>query len=166
MNHDKRAPVAVLFVCLANICRSPAAEGILRHLTTESMQSHVEIGSRGIGSWSIGQLADSRMRQLAGGRGFYLTSRAQQIQSEDFQKYDYILAADSEILHDLLQMAKQLKHKAKIHLMSEFSQRYHRQEIPDPYYGSEGDFEEVLDMLEDCCQGVLKQLAIQHNADD
>ena len=150
----------VLFVCLGNICRSPAAEGVLRHMVTqEGRFKDLKIQSCGIGDWHIGQLPDERMRDTAKLRGIILASRGQQFKLHFFDEYDYILAADHEVLHDLYRHAQSPMHKAKVHLITAFSPTYKDQEIPDPYYQGDAAFDLVLDMLEDSCEGLLKHLS-------
>ncbi len=152
-------PKTVLFVCLGNICRSPAAQGILQRMAAEDLAiSDLNIESCGLGDWHIGQLPDERMRKAAETRGFILTSRAQLFQPSFFDKFDYILAADNEILHHLQRHASTPEHKAKVHLITAFSSRYQNQEIPDPYYGGDAAFDFVLDIIEDSCEGLLIHL--------
>jgi len=150
---------AVLFVCLGNICRSPAGEGVLRALLEkEKMDDLVDVASCGIGDWHVGQLADQRMRSAAGERGIVLASRAQAFTRAFLDDFDMILAADREVMHGLHRFAKSPEHKVKISLITSFSSAYKDEEVPDPYYGSKADFDLVLDMLEDSCQGIIKQL--------
>jgi protein-tyrosine phosphatase len=151
--------ISVMFVCLGNICRSPAAEGILFHQAKSSsppLELHVE--SSAIGGWHSGQLPDHRMRAAIQSRGIELVSRAQQIDVTDFDRFDYVLAADNEILMDLHSLTSRLEHKAKIFLITEFSGAYKGEEVPDPYFGGEAGFEYVLDMLEDSCAGLIEHL--------
>lgn len=149
--------VAVLFVCLGNICRSPAAEEVLRHLAkADGLDLHVE--SCGIGDWHVGCLPDERMRDAAKARGLILSSRGQQFKSAFLEKFDYILAADKEVIRDLYFYAQTPEHKAKIHMMTAFSPCYRDKEIPDPYYQGDFAFEHVLDMLEDSCQGLIEHI--------
>jgi protein-tyrosine phosphatase len=151
--------VSILFVCLGNICRSPAAEGILRHQSTNHpVLKKIHIESCGLGSWHQGQLPDLRMQDAAKRRGIILSSRAQKIQDHFFDKFDYILAADHEVLKVLYQYAKSPEQKAKLHLISAFSDSYRNEEIPDPFYGNEASFEHVLDMLEDSCEGLIEHI--------
>lgn len=150
---------AVLFVCLGNICRSPAAEAILRHQAIKDERTkELHIRSCGLGSWHLGHLPDARMQEVAKRRGINMFSRAQQFQAEFFDRFDYILAADNEVLNVLYQYAPNPEHKSKLHLITAFSSSYKGQEVPDPYYGGEAGFELVLDMLEDSCEGLLQQI--------
>lgn len=153
--------VSVLFVCLGNICRSPAAEGIMRDLAGKNPKTKdVYVRSCGLGSWHTGQLPDLRMQEAAKKRGVLLSSRAQEFQPEFFEKFDFILAADKKVINVLYQHAKTLEHKAKIQMATAFSPIYKDQDIPDPYYGGEAMFELVLDMLEDACEGLLGHISL------
>lgn len=153
---------SILFVCLGNICRSPAAQGILLHMALKDpvlQDLHVE--SCGLGEWHIGQLPDPRMREASQNRGIVLTSRAQQFQPAFMDSFDLILAADSQILNELHKHAKTTHQKAKIHLITHFSPCYQGKDIPDPYYQGEAGFEHILDMLEDSCEGLVEHLKSQ-----
>jgi protein-tyrosine phosphatase len=151
--------VSILFVCLGNICRSPAAEGVLRHISLKDEQSlELHIESCGLGDWHAGRLPDERMREAAKKRGVILSSRAQMIRSEFFDRFDLILAADNKVLNELYRYALTPDHKAKLHYITHFSGSYKDQEIPDPYYEGEAGFEHVLDMIEDSCEGLLQHL--------
>lgn len=150
---------SVMFVCLGNICRSPAAEGILRHMiASDPGFQGMNIKSCGMGDWHIGQLPDTRMRETAKQRGIILTSRAQRFAPVFLDEFDFILAADHEVLKDLHRYARTPEHKNKIHLITVFSSAYKDEEIPDPYYQGEAAFEHILDMLEDSCKGLLDHL--------
>ncbi len=153
------AAPSVLFVCLGNICRSPAAEGVLREMASKEPRfSTLHIESCGMGDWHVGQLADVRMREAAKGRGLSLSSRAQCFDSSFLDRFDYILAADKQVLRDLFHYAKTPEQRAKIHLITAFSSNFKNEEIPDPYYGGAAGFELVLDMLEDSCHGLLQEI--------
>lgn len=154
----KKGEIRVLFVCMGNICRSPAGEGILRHFASQDPSLAVYVESCGIGDWHIGQAPDRRIQEASKARGIVLTSLAQQFQHAFLDEFDYILAADKEVLKFLYHYAKTPNQKTKIFLMTAFSPIYAGQEVPDPYYQSNGAFELVLDMLEDSCQGLLQYI--------
>lgn len=154
--------VAVLFVCLGNICRSPAAEGILRHMANEGAAPlKIDVESRGLGDWHQGQLPDVRMREAAGNRGVRLASRAKKIELEDFDRFDFVLVADEKVRSELYRHITSPEHRAKIHFMTHFSSVYKDQPVPDPYYEGDAGFEHVLNMLEDSCQGLLAHIKNQ-----
>jgi protein-tyrosine phosphatase len=158
-NQASKSRTNVLFVCMGNICRSPAGEGILKHLTAhEDPPLAVHVESCGIGDWHLGQAPDWRIQEASKARGIVLTGKAQQFQHSHFDQFDYILAADMEVLKFLYHHAETPDHKAKIHLMTAFSSLYAGQEIPDPYYQTSGAFELVLDMLEESCIGLLQHI--------
>lgn len=156
MNKKKR--ISIMFVCMGNICRSPAGEGVMKQiaLREELLSYHVE--SSGIGDWHCGQPPDARIQEAAQLRGINLTSVAQQFQDSFLDCFDYILAADQEVLNSLKAYAKTPEHKSKIHLMTAFSSIYKGLEIPDPYYEPHRAFEIVLDMLEDSCNGLAEHI--------
>lgn len=161
-SNDKRMK-RILFVCMGNICRSPAAEGVFKHIIMQESVGTIDVESCGIGDWHIGQAPDRRMQEAAKARGIALTSRAQQFKPAFFDEFDYILVSDQEVLKFLYQYAKTPEHKAKLSLMTEFSQQYKGQEVPDPYYEPGAAFDLVLDMLEDSCTGLLKHVHEQEN---
>ena len=142
---------SILFVCTGNICRSPTAEGVLRHLARgESVELHVE--SAGIGDWHIGQPPDERSQHHARNRGYDLSEqRARQVRAEDFDRFDMILAMDRGHLHALQKLAPS-RHHAKIRLFVE------GRDVPDPYYGGPDGFEKVLDLVEAQCRRLLQEL--------
>lgn len=148
----------VLFVCLGNICRSPAAEGIMRAIVvSEGEASRWIIDSAGIGGWHVGQQPDRRMCVHARRRGFDLTDqRCRQVRPSDFDDFDMIVGMDASNLSDLHELAPTVEAGQKIVGMAEFvtmATRYDH--IPDPYYeGAEG-FELVLDLLEDACRNLF-----------
>jgi protein-tyrosine phosphatase len=146
--------ISILFVCLGNICRSPAAEAIFRNMASQDeFLQGMRIESCGLGDWHVGQLPDIRIRAAAKDRGIILSNRAQHFRADFLDQFDYVIAVDREVLNHLYRYAKLANYKAKIHLISEFSEIYKNEEIPDPYYQGEAAFELVLDMIEDCCKG-------------
>ncbi|WP_110969360.1 low molecular weight protein-tyrosine-phosphatase [Pseudomonas huaxiensis] len=148
----------VLFVCLGNICRSPTAEGVLRHQLTEAgLADVIEVASAGTGDWHVGKQPDSRTCRAAQLRGYDLSSqRAQQVRVEHFNEYDLILAMDKSNLANL-QSLRPGHASAELDL---FLRRYEGaiDEVPDPYYGGEQGFEEVLDLIEAACRGLVIEL--------
>lgn len=150
--------IHVLFVCLGNICRSPAAEAMLSAFAQQMPMLKLEVASCGIGNWHVGHSPDRRMQAASKARGIVLNGKAQQFDLQFLDKYDYLFAADLAVLQSLYERATTMEQKAKIFLMTEYSQIYPRQEIPDPYYQPTMAFELVLDMLEDSCHGFLRHL--------
>lgn len=149
---------SVLFVCLGNICRSPAAEGVLKNQLKElDLDVHVE--SCGLGDWHTGQLPDSRMRKASESRGIVLSSRAQAFKRDFFDRFDYILAADNPVMYELHKWTEIPDHKAKIHLITKYSPLFKENEVPDPFYGEQAQFEHVLDMIDDACKGLVTHLS-------
>ena len=151
----------VLFVCLGNICRSPAADGIMHAIVErEGVAADWDIDSAGTARYHIGELPDHRMRLHARRRGLDLTHRARQVETADFDRYDLIIGMDSVNVADLRRLAPSPEAERKVHAMAEFfapGERYDY--VPDPYYeGAEG-FELVLDLLEDSCQRLFNQLS-------
>ena len=151
---------SILFVCLGNICRSPAAEGIMRRIVSEhGAEDEWTIDSAGTGRYHIGDLPARRMRLHARKRGLELTHRCRQVTESDFDDFDLIIGMDSANIADLRDMAPTSEAEGKIHAMSEYfspSARYDY--VPDPYYeGAEG-FELVLDLLDDACLNLYNSL--------
>lgn len=148
----------VLFVCLGNICRSPTAEGVFRRaLEQAGLADEVQIDSCGVGSWHVGKAPDARAQQAAMCRGIDLSGlRARQLNERDFIEFDYVLGMDQDNLramHDL----KPANSQAHIGLFLEFAGTPGA-EVPDPYYGGEEGFENVLDMIEAASQGLIQHL--------
>jgi protein-tyrosine phosphatase len=146
----------ILFVCLGNICRSPAAEAILRAKAVERAIS-LQIASAGTGGWHTGDGADPRMTRAAARRGYRLDRhRARQVQFSDFYEFDYLLAMDLRNQSDLLAMAPPNR-ECDIRLFLDFAGGETR-ETPDPYYGGSDGFERVLDLLEAASEGFLDHI--------
>ncbi|RFC43043.1 MAG: protein-tyrosine phosphatase [Verrucomicrobia bacterium] len=148
--------VKILFVCLGNICRSPAAEGVMTKLVTEAGLEQVwEIDSAGTIGMHAGNPADVRMQTAARKRGVALTSRARQIWTADLDRFDLILAMDRSNFGDIGLLAGKSR-RAEVALFCEFCTRHREIEVPDPYYGGPEGFEKVLDLLEDGCAEILR----------
>lgn len=151
--------IKVLFVCLGNICRSPAAHGVFQHIVSEEGKEDLfEIDSAGTYRGHSGELPDSRMRAHAARRGYNLTHRARPVNADDFETFDIILAMDDRNLHHLKQMAPTIEAENKIHRMVEFCHKYMHDCVPDPYYSGAEGFELVLDLLEDACRNLYEEL--------
>lgn len=151
----------ILFVCLGNICRSPAAEGVMRKLVEErGLSDRFEIDSAGTYSGHRGQLPDPRMRRHASRRGYNLTHRSRPIDYSDFAHFDIIVAMDESNRRNLMRLASSPEQMSKIVMMGDYIKklRAHYDYVPDPYYeGAEG-FELALDLLEDACSNLLVEI--------
>lgn len=162
---EKKSPLfSILFVCLGNICRSPAAEGIMKHqLELNELADKVFVDSAGIGSWHVGDLPDARMRLYGSRRGYDFCSRARQIRRADFDRFNLIIVMDSDNYEDVCSLARNEDDRAKVHMMTEYLNRYKgRHSVPDPYYGGDAGFELVLDLLEDGCANLVRLLQKSH----
>lgn len=149
----------LLFVCMGNICRSPAAEAIFRHLVdANDLSASFHIDSAGTIGYHEGERADARMRASAADRGYVISSLARQVRPSDFEIFDLILAMDQDNMECLLAQSSQRNGRAEIRLMCDFATRHAVREVPDPYYGGPAGFEKVLDLLEDACAGLLEEL--------
>ena len=149
----------VLFVCLGNICRSPAAQGIFEHYVRESgIQDRIEADSAGTYRGHRGELPDRRMRTAALYRGFALTHKARPVSGLDFLDFDLIVAMDDQNYEDLMHLAPSVEATHKIRKMADYLKEHKMTYIPDPYYmGAEG-FSLVLDLLEEGCQNLLESI--------
>ncbi len=147
----------ILFVCLGNICRSPAAEGVMQAVIDERELHHlVEVDSAGTSSFHIGEPADKRMRAAAQQRGIHLTSRSRMVSRRDFGEFDFLIAMDRRNFRELQMLAE--SSGGKIRMLSDFLPDTWPREVPDPYYGGDEGFEEVLDMLQAACPNMLEEL--------
>lgn len=148
----------VLFVCLGNICRSPTAEGVLRHqLEAAGLGEVVHVASAGTGDWHVGSAPDSRTCQAALARGYDLShQRAQQVKAAHFAEYDLVLAMDNSNLGNL----KALRPHGSRAELDLFLRRYGAalDEVPDPYYGGAEGFEQVLDLIESACRELVVEI--------
>ncbi|MBC8339754.1 MAG: low molecular weight phosphotyrosine protein phosphatase [Rhodospirillales bacterium] len=155
--------VKVLFVCLGNICRSPTAEGVFRGLVErEGLSGQIEADSAGVGSWHIGSPPDRRAQAAALHRGIDLSGqRARQVKAEDFHRFDYVLAMDSDNHRDLTGLCP-AGEKDRLHMFLKFAPNIGHTEVPDPYYDGENGFEIVLDMIEAASEGLLADIRDKH----
>lgn len=154
-----RDKTRLLFVCLGNICRSPAAEGVMKAKAAAAGRSdEFEIDSAGIGGWHVGQLPDSRMRRRGSLRGYRFDSRARQFGRDDFARFHHIYVMDEENYRAVMSMATDEGDRRKVELLSDYLTAHAAPTIPDPYYGTEHDFDLALDLIEDACDGLLRRL--------
>jgi protein-tyrosine phosphatase len=154
--------VRVLFVCLGNICRSPTAEGVMRALVLDAgLTGEIQLDSAGTGSWHLGSPPDPRASAAARSRGIVLEGSGRQVKDDDFKDFDLIIAMDSSNLRELRGLASGEDERAKVRLLREFdpaSSGAADLDVPDPYYGAPGGFDEVLDLVQAACQGLLDQI--------
>ena len=146
----------ILFVCLGNICRSCTAEEVMRTiLKREGLEKAIEVDSAGLISYHQGEQADPRMRAHASRRGYHITHLSRPVCMSDFEEFDLILGMDDSNISRLHELAPSLEAEEKIHRMTEYCTHIPADHVPDPYYGGAQGFENVIDILEDACEGLL-----------
>lgn len=152
--------VRVCFVCLGNICRSPTAEAVMRHLVKAAgLEKRIAIESAGTGDWHVGHVRDQRSRAVGEARGIPLSGTARQFVPEDFDDFDHVLAMDQSNRAELLRLARDDRDRAKVALLRSFDPTAPADaEVPDPYYGGARGFDEVFDICERACRGLLATL--------
>lgn len=150
---------SVLFVCMGNVCRSPTAHGVFQHKVNALGLGHrIRVDSAGTHNYHPNSPPDSRSQAHASRRGYDLSGlRARQILDADFEKHDLILVMDWDNLA-LAQSESPTRHHPKIRRLTEFCESHDSPVVPDPYYGGERGFEEVLDLVEDACEGLLRHV--------
>ena len=149
----------ILFVCLGNICRSSSAEEVMRtFIKREGLEKVIEVDSAGILSIHQGELSDSRMRMHASRRGYTLTHRSRPVCTEDFFEFDMLIGMDDRNIQDLKDRAPSPEAEKIIHRMTDYCRTKLVDYVPDPYYGGAQGFENVLDILEDACEGLLEEI--------
>ncbi|MGY2717897.1 protein-tyrosine phosphatase [Thermostichus sp. MS-CIW-19] len=149
----------LLFVCLGNICRSPAAEGITNHLLQSSgHEGDILCDSAGTAAYHLGSPPDRRMRQVAQRYGLELHGQARQIHPLDLREFDLILAMDRQNYRDILSLDPQRRYADKVRLICSYCRSHTDEEVPDPYYGGEAGFHYVIELLWDACSGLLESL--------
>lgn len=156
-NSSNKRPFRVLFVCLGNICRSPAAEGIFKRIAHDR-GLNVEVDSAGTSGWHQGEPADSRMRRSARHRGYELTSISRQVRRSDFERFDLLVAMDDSNYHNLREMSSTKEEEDKIVRMADFLDRKDYDYIPDPYYGGADGFDLVIDLLEEASENLAQEI--------
>ncbi len=151
----------ILFVCLGNICRSPAAEGIFKQkIKDRDLENLFIVDSAGTGGWHVGNLADRRMREAALSRGIELTSRSRKIDANDLYEFDHILVMDKDNLNAVKSLIKDHTYpiNSKIKLILSYSKKLQLDEVPDPYYGGQNGFERVLDLLDNAIDELIDSI--------
>ena len=150
----------ILFVCLGNICRSPAAGGVFKHLVEESgLEKEITCDSAGTAGYHEGEGAYPKMKKIALKRGHDLTSISRPVRPKrDFEDFDLIIGMDDQNIADLTRMAPDANSRAKIRKMTDYCTRLRHRSVPDPYYGDSSDYELVIDILEDACAGLIEVL--------
>ena len=184
--------VKVCFVCLGNICRSPTAEAVMKHLVRQAkLERAIHIESAGTGDWHVGETRDRRSLATGEARGIPLSGRAQQFTAADFARFDHVVAMDSSNRDDLLKMAPDAAARAKVTMLRAHEDASggggspagaHRgrvwepaagshvdgaaggepSDVPDPYYGGSRGFEDVFDICQAACAGFLARLRREH----
>jgi protein-tyrosine phosphatase len=146
--------VRILFVCLGNICRSPTAEAVMRGLVAEAgLDGEIEVESAGTGKWHIGYPPDERSVAAAAERGVELTGEARQVAQGDFDGFDLLIAMDRQNRDDLLAMAQSESDREKVRLLRSYADG--ELDVPDPYYGGEDGFSEVVEIIERSCKALI-----------
>lgn len=149
----------ILFVCLGNICRSPAAEGVMKALLKRKDDVSVVVDSAGTGNYHIGDLPDRRMRSAAGARGLHLDHICRQVRPSDFDEFDLIIGMDAANVRDLRRIAPTVEAEGRIRSIGQWlPPACGYDHVPDPYYEGREGFELVLDLLEDACGNIYKDL--------
>jgi len=159
-NKDK---VAVLFVCMGNICRSPTAHGVFQAMVDDQdLSARIMVDSAGTHSYHIGSPPDIRSQDTARSHGIDLSGlRARQFNAEDFSDFDYLLAMDHPNLSNMSALQPD-NARARLDLMLSYSEKFNQKEVPDPYYGNDG-FELVFDMISDASAGLLSYIKQRHS---
>lgn len=156
--------VKVLFVCMGNICRSPTAEGVFRHLvSSQGLDAKLKIDSAGTHAYHVGEAPDPRAQATAKRRGVDLGRlRARRVSADDIEQFDYILAMDNDNHQHLIAISPP-GHDHKVRLMLDYAPELDLSEVPDPYYGGINGFERVLDLIEAASLGLLDDIRQRHN---
>ena len=153
------SPVRLLFVCMGNICRSPAGENVMNHLLEKAgVQDKVICDSAGTTGYHVGEAPDRRMSKTLESRGIPSLGSSRKFKSEDYENFDLILAMDSDNYRDILSLAPNEAAKEKVKMFCSYVEKYPDHDVPDPYYGGQDGFEYVCDLMLDGCQNLLSEL--------
>ena len=154
--------ISICFVCLGNICRSPTAEAIMITLLKAHPDLSITVDSAGTSAFHVGELADRRSRQAGENRGYTFVSRARKFTRVDIQRFDYIIAMDTQNLRNIQALCMSPQERTKISLLRDYDHTSPKNaSVPDPYYGGERGFEEVLDICERGCEGLITHIRAQ-----
>lgn len=149
----------ILFVCLGNICRSSAAEEIMRQkIRKAGVEDSFFVDSAGLISYHQGEMADPRMRMHAKRRGYDITHLSRPVKQQDFYDFDLIVGMDASNIDRLHSLCPTVEDESKIVMMTDYCMEKVADHVPDPYYGGASGFENVLDILEDACEGLMMKL--------
>lgn len=152
-------PTRILFVCLGNICRSPLAESVFRHLAERRGVAELfEIDSAGTSGYHVGDAPDARSVATARTRGVEVVGTSRQLRPADLERFDYIIAMDAENLAEIERLRERLGGTARLHRLREWDPQADALDVPDPYYGGADGFEKVHDLVERSCEGLLDHL--------
>lgn len=159
MSTTQSSKIRLLFVCMGNICRSPAGECVMRKcLDKEGLSDQVECDSAGTIGYHEGNAPDKRMQRAGAMRGIPIKGSARQVTRADFDNFDLILAMDEENMRDLRALDSEGKHDDKLRSFCDFLRNHRAMAVPDPYYGGDDGFDTVLDLLEDGCESLLEEV--------
>lgn len=149
----------ILFLCMGNICRSPAAHCVFQHRVDEAgLTDQFEVESAGTISFHAGNPPDRRMQEVMRARGIPVVGRSKPLDSYDMEHYDLILAMDRDNFDYAYSLARGDAQRTKVKLFCEYCTEHSETEVPDPYYGGDRGFEHVMDIIEDGCRGLLNNL--------
>jgi len=163
MSKDKK-PIKVLFVCMGNICRSPSGEAVMNsYIANAGLSDKIVCDSAGTIAYHAGEPADGRMQIHASKRNYKLTSISRQINSNDFEEFDYVIGMDDDNMINMESFILKPEQADKMSKMTDYCSNDNPGSVPDPYYGGDAGFEQVLDLLEDACEGLLQQIRTEHN---
>jgi low molecular weight protein-tyrosine phosphatase len=160
MNDPKK--ISILFCCMGNICRSPTAHGVFENLIKmEGLSEVIMVDSAGTHAYHVGEPPDLRSQQTAMSHGVDLSSqRARRVESEDFYRFDYILAMDRDNYHNLVAICPD-QMDDRLHLFMDFARELQQEEVPDPYYGGKNGFERVFNMIDVAAAGLLDDIRMR-----
>lgn len=145
----------ILFVCLGNICRSPAGENTMRNLLQQEGVTNISLDSAGTAGYHIGKEPDERMTATLKNRGIRITGQARQFERKDFDDFDLIIPMDEDNRRNILRLARSKSDRTKVQPFMNFCTEFTNPEVPDPYYGDQDGFELVADIIADGCVGLL-----------